>query len=874
MYEAYLIIQKEVELSAEANLPGMGQVLSEIEDGSCSRTRTYYDTLIKKILSRAKDRPHLRQILRQFFEPRINSIFRIINEDLISLINTKLEDYGKKGLVVIVDNLDRLNTQLRENGKTQQEYIFFDRIDLLCKLSCHLIYTFPIALRFSGDYLKFAQRFGKNIEIITPVPVKYNDGQVSGKGMFVMKQLILSRAFPDLEPQERLNRMGEVFEDPKDLGRICQMSGGHPRLLLVFVTSCLKKGDLPISQDALEEVIHKRRSEISLAITEEEWEVIQEVDRNSNVVFNENKKALVNSLSIFEYQYRGETWFEVNPLLRSSLESRSDYEIFDSTLLKVQNLLEKTGAITQKKKRWLKVKSFIGPLTTYTPLPVMFFESPTEGNVIDLIQYIDEIESNHIGHNTVGLLFYNKPPNTLAIFKIAQARVRDHKIIIPVPFSALEQASLDESKAVGLISHYVCRYMPGANLFNDRNAISDSLSFYGRSNLLNVLEQDLSRFQSVGIFGLRKSGKTSVLLQLALSMRHHPVVHIDLQPFAGKTCYGAELFNQIIQRLLSLTKGVNSSHFGFTLFDETLPTSSLTTQFARKISQLSECLSASGYERPIVCFLDEIERILPTEFDPPAEARARIEEFNAVFGTLRALNQEQHLLSLLVADLHPDCNSINHWHLPGLPTNPVYQFFKEVFVTPFFAEDTEAMLTQIGQLMGIKFEDELVNLIHQESGGHPFVSRQLASLLYTRVKSKQKTLDGELITKESASRYIDRPFSYSDLGDYFDKNIWDDLLNRQRRGYAEAGAAMDILKVLSCNDQIDNGICLEVLLDSLADTYSKSECERVLRWLEAVGLVKRLEFEDNDNYVAKVPLMSKWLRRTMRPEEVNQWKIA
>lgn len=871
-YEAYNIIRKQVEISVEENIPGMGQALSDIERGLCSNSDFNSESLIRKVITRIKDNHSLRLVLREFLTPRLKLIIEAFNTDFINYINEELKAIGKRGLVVIVDNLDRMDDRIFENKKSQQEYLFFERGETLCELEFHIVYTFPHRLRFSDDYLKFSQRYGKNIEIITPIPISYSDGETSGRGLFLMKQVLLSRVFPDLDPQERFEKINQLFQHKEDLLRICQISGGHPRALIRLIYSCLRKEDPPFSRKTIEEMIRQRQGEITKAITEEELKLLYEIDRNSNVLISASNKYLLDALLLYEYQYRGETWFQINPLLRSVLESRKDYEAFDKTLLRVKELLERTGAVIHKKQKWLKVKSFMGPLSTYTPLPVMFFESPDDKSVTDLIQFIKEVEDSHPGHNTVGLLFYQKPPNTLAIFEIAQARVRNQQVIIPVPISALEQASLDEKAAIGMISKYVCRYMPGADLFNDRNAISDSLSFYGRSNLLNVLEQDLSRFQSVGIFGLRKSGKTSVLLQLAMSMCRYPVVHIDLQPFAGKTRYGVEIFNHILQGLSSLTQADNNSPLEFPLFDDSLPTSSLTTEFMRRFQQLSERLFKLGYDKPAVVFLDEIERILPSTLDSSDDVKQSIEEFNALFGTFRALNQEQHLLSLLVADLHPDCNNINHWHIPGVPTNPVYQFFKEVFVKPFVEEDTGTMLAQIAQLMGIKFEQGIVQQIHQLSGGHPFIARQLASLICNRVTNKQKTLEGELITVQSASRYLNRPFSYSDLGDYFEKNIWDDLINRQHRGYQEAGAAMDILKVLACNADARDGVSFENLMSLLMGIYTENDCERVLRWLEAVGLVVRTELEDDDYYAAKVGLMTQWLRRMMRPEEVNKWR--
>ena len=44
----------------------------------------------------------------------------------------RLREAGKKGLVVLVDNLDRLHSRRREgNGKSQAEYLFGERGDEL-----------------------------------------------------------------------------------------------------------------------------------------------------------------------------------------------------------------------------------------------------------------------------------------------------------------------------------------------------------------------------------------------------------------------------------------------------------------------------------------------------------------------------------------------------------------------------------------------------------------------------------------------------------------------------------------------------------------------------------------------------------------------
>ncbi len=82
---------------------------------------------IAKITAKTKDSPKLRGQLRQYLEPRTNSILESINKELLKPATEKLRHLGKKGLVVIVDNLDRIDNSLKPSGYYQPEYLFVER---------------------------------------------------------------------------------------------------------------------------------------------------------------------------------------------------------------------------------------------------------------------------------------------------------------------------------------------------------------------------------------------------------------------------------------------------------------------------------------------------------------------------------------------------------------------------------------------------------------------------------------------------------------------------------------------------------------------------------------------------------------------------
>ncbi len=535
-------------------------------------------------------------------------------------------------------------------------------------------------------------------------------------------------------------------------------------------------------------------------------------------------------------------------------------QVFKPVLNTVQQFFERASATTRRAgERSLQVISASGRLQPFTPLPILFAaDVPTEEDVNELVQHAMRLQCDRT--DWAGILIYSKPPDALARLHMAEVRLRNRFVLIPIPFAEVEQALRDDA-CVGLLAEYSNRYLPGADLFDDRLAISDALTFFGRTQLLNRLQDELVNLPGIGLFGLRKSGKTSVMLQLSSALRHHPVVRCDLQLYGEKTRYGAALFNAIIEQLSKLVASRQSRRAPrFTPFASAVPAADLTVEFARRIMTLAEALPHTEYTLPILCFLDEVERMLPTKTD----SREKVEEFNACFGVLRTLSQNQRVLALLVADVHPDCNRINQWPQEGVASNPVYNFFKEVFLPPFTADDTATMLTDLGRFMGREFDEQTLQAIHRESGGHPYVARQFASLLSSRLSA----VDHTPILWSTAQRYIENPFNYSGLlKNYCDESIWSDLQKRQFT------AAMAILQVLACKDVLGERITERTMRKKLHDAYTESQWLDALLWLEAVGLVDREETVEGESYACRLPLLSRWLRMHMGAEEIRQWQV-
>ncbi|MDJ0795979.1 MAG: AAA family ATPase [Calothrix sp. MO_167.B12] len=280
---------------------------------------------IAKITAKTKDSPKLRSKLRQYLEPQTNNILQWINEEVLERGNQELAkrgNRGNKGLVVIVDNLDRVDPRARTTERSQPEYLFVDRGEQLRKLNCHLVYTIPLVLMFSNEVEALKNRLGGGVtpKVLPMVPVRFRDGREHQQGMAQLRQMVLARAFPTVEPQSRLNLVTEVFDNTETLNRLCSVSGGHVRNLLGLLYSCLQAQDPPISRESLEDAIRDYRESLVTAITDDEWELLREVTQKQRVTGEADYQTLLRSLFVFEYQDKQGRWFAINPVLAETRE--------------------------------------------------------------------------------------------------------------------------------------------------------------------------------------------------------------------------------------------------------------------------------------------------------------------------------------------------------------------------------------------------------------------------------------------------------------------------------------------------------------------------------------------------------------------------
>jgi hypothetical protein len=280
---------------------------------------------IGKITAKTKESPKLRRRLREYLEPRTAGILESINKELLGRATAELKKRGKAGLVVIVDNLDRVDIRPLPSGRSQPEYLFIDRGEQLRRLNCHVVYTIPLSLSFSNDAETLKNRLGGGLtpKVLPMVPVRLRNGQEFDQGMNLLREMVMVRAFPRESKEKQLQLVTEVFDTQETLNRLCRISGGHLRNLLGLLYDCLRQEEPPISRECLELVIRERRDYLTSSIDDEEWKLLFQVVQQQTVKGDAEYQTLLRSMWVFEYRDRDGCWYGLNPALEEAQQYQS-----------------------------------------------------------------------------------------------------------------------------------------------------------------------------------------------------------------------------------------------------------------------------------------------------------------------------------------------------------------------------------------------------------------------------------------------------------------------------------------------------------------------------------------------------------------------
>jgi AAA ATPase domain len=272
-------------------------------------------SVFTKLTASIRAEPTQRAKIRDKVNPHTTTLLQALNEFIMDARKKLPNDKTK--LAMIVDNLDRIPIDFRDNGRSNHEEIFLDRSEQLRGLDCHVVYTVPIALVYSRWANEVQTIYGKT-QVLPMVMVQKQDRTVHREGLEKLREAIQLRVQPHF-PNRDLNT--EVFDSHETVERLCSACGGHVRELMQMMQDSLNRTDqLPIKAQDVQRAITELREVYQRTVEEPEWARLALVAKDRGIPNNNEYRSLLQRRCILEYRcldQDGEilTWYDVHPLI-------------------------------------------------------------------------------------------------------------------------------------------------------------------------------------------------------------------------------------------------------------------------------------------------------------------------------------------------------------------------------------------------------------------------------------------------------------------------------------------------------------------------------------------------------------------------------
>ena len=326
------------------------------------------------------------------------------------------------------------------------------------------------------------------------------------------------------------------------------------------------------------------------------------------------------------------------------------------------------------------------------------------------------------------------------------------RIIIPIHCEDI----LSSNRGVYFLRNIISEYLGQFDLFGVSSPITSDKYFFGRDSLVQALITRVhGSNQSAGLFGLRKTGKTSVLkaLQRRTEASASLVEYIDCANPGVHSCRWWQLLENIVIRL------VNSCKVNYNKIININPNYSKSSSGLRFSSDIKEIISFLKIQRLTILF-DEIEFITPELSG--AFGQHWDQDFIPFWQTVRSVVQETDgMFNFIVTGVNPA--SVENPYF-GTYQNPIFQLARPHYLEPFDLASVKNMCRTIGRYCGLQFDEQVYAYLQENYGGHPFLIRIACSeVLKENTNKHPETLVAvtkksfETVSKQISGR-ISQPF--------------------------------------------------------------------------------------------------------------------
>lgn len=342
---------------------------------------------------------------------------------------------------------------------------------------------------------------------------------------------------------------------------------------------------------------------------------------------------------------------------------------------------------------------------------------------------------------------------------------QETQVIVPFSYSSFHKNRGDTN----FLRNQFRKFFYSRDLFDFSEPLKKDFYFFGRTELTVTIVEKHRSNQNFGLFGLRKTGKTSIIYDVIrkLSQIDSMGVFIDCQD----TSFNFRRWNSALYYVL--LRAYEEAGIELNIQEEQFTETNAAYLFEKSISTLSKNIG-----KRVLLLFDEIESIT---FDKSGVQHwCDGLDFMYFWQSVRsAFQHTTNVFTFCILGTNPRC--VEEHFIKG-KENPIFNAFSPQYIPRFDQERTREMVRKLGRLMGIKFDEGIYTRLVEDYGGHPFLIRQVCSAIAKKYPQRPVLIDR---LKYNAARE-----EYNRGSEYFDM-----LLDVLTQFYSEEYEMLNMLAV-------------------------------------------------------------------------------
>lgn len=321
---------------------------------------------------------------------------------------------------------------------------------------------------------------------------------------------------------------------------------------------------------------------------------------------------------------------------------------------------------------------------------------------------------------------------------------QEAQVIVPFSYSSFHKNRGDTN----FLRNQFRKFFYSRDLFDFSEPLKKDFYFFGRTELTVTIVEKHRSNQNFGLFGLRKTGKTSIIYDVIrkLSQIDSIGVFIDCQD----TSFNFRRWNSALYYVL--LRAYEEAGSKLDIQEEQFTETNAAYLFEKAISTLSKNIG-----KRVLLLFDEIENIT---FDKSGVQHwCDGLDFMYFWQSVRsAFQHTTNVFTFCILGTNPRC--VEEHFIKG-KENPIFNAFSPQYIPGFDQERTREMVRKLGRLMGIKFDEGIYTRLVEDYGGHPFLIRQVCSAIAK--KYPQRPVQIDRLKYNAAREEYNRGSEYFDM---------------------------------------------------------------------------------------------------------------